>query len=112
ANPWETNAPFRGRRQGSRRADQQCRCPLAAFQVGAEAGRLYSGVPLDCGRLRRARAYEDRERRAQLLTLSRFTTTTGENRSLKQYAAALKANQTGIYYLVGDSVERLKVDEN
>jgi molecular chaperone HtpG len=52
--------------------------------------------------------YEDFERRAQLLTLVRFTTTSGTSRSLKQYVADLKPNQTEIYYLVGDSVERLK----
>ncbi len=52
--------------------------------------------------------YEDFERRAQLLALTRFTTTTGSGRSLKQYVADLKPNQTEIYYLVGDSIERLK----
>jgi molecular chaperone HtpG len=52
--------------------------------------------------------YEDFERRDKLLALSRFTTTTGERRSLKQYVEALKQNQTEIYFLVGDSVERLK----
>jgi molecular chaperone HtpG len=52
--------------------------------------------------------YEDYERREKLLALSRFTTTAGENRSLKQYVEDLKANQTEIYYLVGDSIERLK----
>lgn len=52
--------------------------------------------------------YEDFERRAQLLALARFTTTTGNGRSLKQYVADLKTNQTEIYYLVGDSIERLK----
>jgi molecular chaperone HtpG len=52
--------------------------------------------------------YEDYERRAQLLALTRFTTTTGSFRSLKQYVADLKTNQTEIYYLVGDSIERLK----
>jgi molecular chaperone HtpG len=52
--------------------------------------------------------WEDHERREKLLALSRFTTTAGENRSLKQYAESLKANQTEVYYLVGDSVERLK----
>jgi molecular chaperone HtpG len=52
--------------------------------------------------------WEDFERRDKLLALSRFTTTVGENRSLKQYAENLKPNQTEIYYLVGDSVERLK----
>src|SRR6202158_1724355 len=52
--------------------------------------------------------YEDYERREKLLALSRFTTTSGEKRSLKQYVEALKPNQTEIYYLVGDSFERLK----
>jgi molecular chaperone HtpG len=52
--------------------------------------------------------WEDFERREKLLALSRFTTTTGEKRSLKQYAENLKPNQTEIYYLVGDSVDRLK----
>lgn len=52
--------------------------------------------------------YEDYERRDQLLALARFTTTTGSGRSLKQYVADLKTNQTEIYYLVGDGVERLK----
>jgi molecular chaperone HtpG len=40
--------------------------------------------------------------------LSRFSTTRGEKRSLKQYAESLKPNQTEIYYLVGDSIDRLK----
>src|SRR5450631_3954024 len=52
--------------------------------------------------------WEDFERREKLLALSRFSTTAGEKRSLKQYAENLKPNQTEIYYLVGDSVERLK----
>ncbi|GAC1337829.1 MAG: molecular chaperone HtpG [Bradyrhizobium sp.] len=52
--------------------------------------------------------WEDFERREKLLALSRFTTTTGEKRSLQQYAESLKPNQTEIYYLVGDSLERLK----
>jgi molecular chaperone HtpG len=52
--------------------------------------------------------WEDFERREKLLALSRFTTTAGENRSLKQYVENLKPNQTEIYYLVGDSIDRLK----
>ena len=52
--------------------------------------------------------YEDFERREKLLALSRFTTTVGENRTLKQYIADLKPNQTEIYFLAGDSIERLK----
>src|SRR5206468_254517 len=52
--------------------------------------------------------YEDPEKREPLLTLARFTTTTGPARTLQQYVADLKSNQTEIYYLAGDSVERLK----
>jgi molecular chaperone HtpG len=54
--------------------------------------------------------WEDFERREKLLALSRFTTNTGEKRSLQQYAESLKPNQTEIYYLVGDSIERLKAN--
>jgi molecular chaperone HtpG len=52
--------------------------------------------------------YEDFERREALLALARFTTTTGTLRSLKQYVADLKPNQTEIYYLAGESLDRLK----
>ncbi|MET4293848.1 molecular chaperone HtpG [Bradyrhizobium sp. LB8.2] len=52
--------------------------------------------------------YEDFERREKLLALSRFTTTSGEKRSLKDVIADFKPNQTEIHYLVGDSIERLK----
>ena len=54
--------------------------------------------------------YEDHERREPLLALARFTTTTGTLRSLKQYVADLKTNQTEIYYLAGESLERLKAN--
>jgi molecular chaperone HtpG len=60
------------------------------------------------GRVLKEGVYEDLERRGQLLALTRFSTTAGDTRSLKQYVADLKPNQTEIYYLVGDSVERLK----
>ncbi|THD59582.1 MAG: molecular chaperone HtpG [Bradyrhizobium sp.] len=52
--------------------------------------------------------YEDFERREKLLALARFSTTAGEKRSLRQYIAGLKPNQTEVYFLVGDSIERLK----
>ncbi|HYD07975.1 MAG TPA: molecular chaperone HtpG [Reyranella sp.] len=55
--------------------------------------------------------YEDHERRAQLLNLCRFASSASdEPRSLKQYVADLKPNQTEIYYLVGESLERLKAN--
>jgi molecular chaperone HtpG len=53
--------------------------------------------------------YEDFERREQLLKLARFRSTQGSGwRSLADYVAALRPNQTAIYYLVGESLERLK----
>ena len=60
--------------------------------------------------------YEDFERRDPLLALARFRTTASADaaagavswRSLKDYVAALKTNQTAIYYLAGDDIERLK----
>ena len=53
--------------------------------------------------------YEDFERRDALLKLARFKTTVSDDwRSLKDYVAALKTNQTAIYYLAGDDIERLK----
>src|ERR1700712_2214622 len=52
--------------------------------------------------------YEDFERREKRLALSHFSTTVGEKRSLKQYVENLKPNQTEVYYLLGDSIERLK----
>jgi len=53
--------------------------------------------------------YEDQERRGQLLALARFATTAGDKpRSLKEYVADLKPNQTEIYYLVGESADRLR----
>jgi len=53
--------------------------------------------------------YEDPERRDQLLALARFETDRdGAPRSLADYVADLKPSQTAIYYLVGDSTERLK----
>ncbi|MBS7533333.1 molecular chaperone HtpG [Ancylobacter sonchi] len=53
--------------------------------------------------------YEDFERREQLLNLARFkTTASGEGtRSLKDYAAGLKENQTAIYYIAGDDAARI-----
>jgi molecular chaperone HtpG len=55
--------------------------------------------------------YEDHEKRAQLLNLCRFASSASdEPRSLKQYVADLKPNQTEIYYLVGESLERLRAN--
>ena len=48
--------------------------------------------------------YEDAERRDALYKIARFRTTTGGEtwRSLADYVAALRPNQTAIYYALGD----------
>lgn len=54
--------------------------------------------------------YEDFENRERLLGLLRTNTTasTDKWRSLKDYDADLRPNQTAIYYIVGNDIERLK----
>lgn len=53
--------------------------------------------------------YEDFERREALLRLARFKTTTsgGAWRSLEDYVAGMKENQTAIYYATGSDLERI-----
>ena len=52
--------------------------------------------------------YEDMARRDELFELARFRTTssTDESVSLKDYVAAMKENQTAIYYVTGESAEK------
>lgn len=54
--------------------------------------------------------YEDHERRDQLLKLARFRSTASAEprRSLKDYVAALKPNQTAIYYIAGDDPKQIE----
>lgn len=53
--------------------------------------------------------YEDFERRDALLKLARFKTTAADAwRSLKEYSASLRPNQTAIYYIAGDDFARLR----
>jgi molecular chaperone HtpG len=53
--------------------------------------------------------YEDPERRDQLFEIARFATSTEPEgkRTLKDYVAALRPNQTAIYYLTGEDAKRL-----
>lgn len=53
--------------------------------------------------------YEDFERQEQLLKIARFRSTAGDGwRTLKDYVAAMKENQTAIYYLAGGNLDQLK----
>ena len=63
------------------------------------------------GRVLKEGIYEDHERHGQILALARFTTTKGDApRTIGQYVADLRPNQTEIYYLVGESVEQLRAN--
>ena len=71
----------------------------------------YAKIWTNFGAVLKEGLYEDYERRDALYGLLRFkTTASGESwRSLKDYVASLKENQTAIYYLVGDDMARLEV---
>lgn len=53
--------------------------------------------------------HEDASRRDDLFAIARFTSTKsdGETRTLKDYVADLRENQTAIYYITGDDAKRL-----
>ena len=77
---------------------------------------LYAKIWETFGAVLKEGIYEDFERRDAMLALARFKTTAsggsgasgGGWRSLKDYVAALKTNQTAIYYLAGDDLARLE----
>ena len=70
----------------------------------------YAGVWENFGAVLKEGLYEDFERRDALLKLARFKTTTsgGAWRSVADYVAAMKDNQTAIYYAVGTDLDRLE----
>lgn len=95
----------------------QIRSGLASRVIGeleslaGKDGDSYAKIWSAFGPVVKEGLYEDHERRGQLLALARFATTAGEGtRSLKDYVASLKPNQTDIYYLVGEGVDRLKAN--
>ncbi len=71
---------------------------------------VYAKIWDNFGAVLKEGIYEDFERRELLLALSRFKTTASPNewRRLKDYVAALKQNQTAIYYLAGQDVASLE----
>jgi molecular chaperone HtpG len=94
---------------------KQIRNGLAGRVIGeleSTAGKepeIYTRIWSAFGPVLKEGLYEDHERRGQLLALARFTSTAGDQpRSLKEYVADLRPNQTEIYYLAGESVERLR----
>eukprot|EP01035_Chromulina_nebulosa_P059443 gene59443-81370_t len=78
-------------------------------KLSASDGELYSKIWENFGAVLKEGLYEDYGRRETLLGLARFKTTSsgGAWRSLKDYVADLKENQTAIYYATGDDLDRL-----
>jgi molecular chaperone HtpG len=83
---------------------------LSELEALAEKeGARYEKIWETFGGVLKEGIYEDFERRDQLLKLARFRSTAGPGwRSLKDYVAALRPNQTEIYYLSGDSLDLIK----
>ncbi len=79
-------------------------------RLGEKEPQTYTKIWESFGPVLKEGIYEDFERRDVLLGLARFKTTASGDawRSLKEYIAALKTNQTAIYYLAGDDIARLQ----
>lgn len=69
----------------------------------------YLGIWDNFGAVLKEGLYEDYARRETLLGLARFRSTSSEGgwRSLKDYVAGLRENQTAIYYATGPDLDRL-----
>ena len=79
-------------------------------KTAANDAEKYKGIWDNFGPVLKEGLYEAPEKRDQLFELCRFASSTHPEggRTLKDYIAALRPNQTAIYYLVGDDLERLK----
>jgi molecular chaperone HtpG len=71
---------------------------------------LYKSVWESFGAVLKEGLYEDAERRDEIFALCRFASTKAPDggRTLADYVADMKENQSAIFYAVGDDVERLK----
>jgi molecular chaperone HtpG len=80
-------------------------------KLAGQDAEAYVKVWENFGAVLKEGLYEDRDRRDQLLKLARFrTTASGDGwRSLAEYAAAMRPNQTAVYYIAGSDVARLAV---
>jgi molecular chaperone HtpG len=69
----------------------------------------FAGIWKNFGSVLKEGLYEDPERRDVLLKMARFATTKEKEvkRSLADYVGALRPNQTAIYYITGEGVERI-----
>lgn len=78
-------------------------------KTAKDDGAAYARIWETFGAVLKEGLYEDFERRETLLALARFKTTTsaGEWRSLADYVADMRENQTAVYYAVGTDLDRI-----
>jgi molecular chaperone HtpG len=78
-------------------------------KLSAEDPDRYAKVWDAFGAVVKEGIYEDAERRDQLYKLARFRTTTAPDgwRSLSDYVASLRPNQTAIYYALGEDAKKI-----
>jgi molecular chaperone HtpG len=84
---------------------------LSELEKLAEADpEAYAKIWDSFGAVLKEGIYEDHERRQALLALARFRTTASPEprRGLKDYIAAMKPNQTAIYYIAGDTLAHIE----
>lgn len=69
----------------------------------------FAGVWENFGAIMKEGLHEEPSRREALFAIARFASTrsNGETRTLKDYVADLRENQTAIYYITGDDARRL-----
>ena len=79
-------------------------------KLAKDKAETYAQVWENFGPVLKEGLYEDFERRQQLLGLARFKTTSsgGGWRSVSDYAASMRENQTAIYYAAGSDLQRLE----
>lgn len=80
-------------------------------KCAADDSEKYAKIWESFGAVLKEGLYEDMERRDELFELARFRTTNsegdGETVSLKEYVGRMKENQTAIYYVTGESAEKV-----
>ncbi|WP_291747753.1 molecular chaperone HtpG [Bauldia sp.] len=83
---------------------------LAELDKLAESdGETFEKVWTSFGAVIKEGLYEDAERRDGIYRIARFRTTRGDGwRSLADYIADLRPNQTAIYYALGDDLDAIK----
>ncbi|MEM8686815.1 MAG: molecular chaperone HtpG [Pseudomonadota bacterium] len=80
-------------------------------KFAGKSPEAYAGVWDSVGPVLKEGIYEDMERRDELFELARFTTTASTEeaplRTLADYVADMKENQTAIYYITGEEADAI-----